>query len=105
MGAVHDFAVGMMSLRMGGANMPKIVSRYLGETYSKVFSGMMVLLLLLCVTVFINVPANLIDKMMFPDMSFFWWIVSAIFVYYILATLFPVDKSSAASTPSSARFW
>ena len=92
MGAVHDFAVGMMSLRMGGANMPKIVGRYLGEAYSKVFSGMMVLLLLLCVTVFINVPANLIDKMMFPDMSFFWWAVSAIFVYYILATLFPVDK-------------
>ena len=56
MGAVHDFAVGMMSLRMNGANMPKIVGRYLGEGYSKVFSGAMIGLLLLCVTVFINVP-------------------------------------------------
>ena len=92
MGAVHDFAVGMMSLRMNGANMPKIVGKYLGEGYSKVFSGAMVGLLLLCVTVFINVPANLIDKMIAQDVSYFWWAVSAIFVYYVLATLFPVDK-------------
>ena len=92
MGAVHDFAVGMMSMRMNGANMPKIVGRYLGEGYSKVFSGAMVGLLLLCVTVFINVPASLLDKMMFPETPFFWWAVSAIFVYYIIATLFPVDK-------------
>lgn len=92
MGAVHDFAVGMMSIRMNGANMPKIVGRYLGEGYSKVFSGAMVGLLLLCVTVFINVPASLLDKMMFPNTPFFWWAVSVIFVYYIIATLFPVDK-------------
>jgi len=92
MGAVHDFAVGMMSLRMGGANMPKIVGRYLGEGYSKIFSGAMVGLLLLCVTVFINVPASLMDKMMFPDTSVFWWAVALIFAYYIVATLFPVDK-------------
>jgi carbon starvation protein CstA len=92
MGAVHDFAVGMMSVRMNGANMPKIVDRYLGKAYSTVFSWAMVALLLLCVTVFINVPANLLDKMAFPDVPFFWVAVSVIFVYYIAATLFPVDK-------------
>lgn len=92
MGAVHDFAAGMMSLRMNGANLPKIVERYLGRTYTAVFSWVMVALLLLCVTVFINVPANLIDRTILPGIPFFWWAVAAIFAYYVAATLFPVDK-------------
>ena len=92
MGAVHDFAGGMMSLREGGANLPKIVRKYLGSGYASVFSWVMVVLLLLVVAVFINVPANLIDKTVFPDISFFWWAVGIIFAYYIAATLFPVDK-------------
>lgn len=92
MGAVHDFAGGMMSLREGGANLPKIVRKYLGGAYASVFSWVMVVLLLLVVAVFINVPANLIDKNVFPDMSFFWWAVGIIFAYYVAATLFPVDK-------------
>lgn len=92
MGAVHDFAGGMMSLREGGANLPKIVRKYLGNVYALAFSWVMVVLLLLVVAVFINVPANLIDKTVFPDIPFFWWAVVIIFVYYIAATLFPVDK-------------
>lgn len=92
MGAVHDFVGGMMSLREGGANLPKIVRKYLGSKYAGGFSWVMVVLLLLVVAVFINVPANLIDKTVFPDVSFFWWAVGIIFAYYIAATLFPVDK-------------
>ncbi len=92
MGAVHDFAAGMMSLRMNGANLPKIVRDLLGAKYSAVFSWIMVVLLLLVVAVFINVPANLIDKTVFPETTFFWPAVVAIFLYYIAATLFPVDK-------------
>lgn len=92
MGAVHDFAAGMMSLRMNGANLPKIVREMLGARYARVFSWMMVLLLLLVVAVFINVPANLIDKAVLPDVQVFWPVVVAIFIYYIAATLFPVDK-------------
>jgi carbon starvation protein CstA len=52
----------------------------------------MLVLLLLVVAVFINIPANLIDRTLFPSISFFWWAVAVIFVYYIVATLFPVDK-------------
>ena len=92
MGAVHDFAAGMMSLRMDGANLPKIVERNLGRAYSTVFSWVMLLLLLLVVAVFINVPANLIARTLFPESSVFWWAVGGIFAYYIAATLFPVDK-------------
>ena len=92
MGAVHDFAGGMMSLRNNGANLPKLVRKYLGNAYATVFSWVMAILLLLVVAVFINVPANLIDKTVLPSISFFWWAVGIIFVYYIAATLFPVDK-------------
>ena len=92
MGAVHDFAGGMMSIRNGGANLPKLVRKYLGGTYATVFSWIMTVLLLLVVAVFINVPANLVDKTVFPSFSFFWWAVGIIFAYYTAATLFPVDK-------------
>lgn len=92
MGAVHDFVAGMMSLRSDGANLPKIVEDTLGRAYSKVFSWVMLVLLLLVVAVFINVPANLIDGTFFPETPFFWWAVGAIFAYYIAATLLPVDR-------------
>jgi carbon starvation protein CstA len=52
---------------------------------------MMMVLLLLVVAVLINVPANLIDKQWFPGVSVFWAAVAAIFAYYIVATVFPVD--------------
>ena len=37
MGAVHDMAAGMMSIRDNGANLPKIVQTNLGKTYNVVF--------------------------------------------------------------------
>jgi len=92
MGAVHDFLAGMMSTRRGGANLPKLVTEFLGKGYSAVFSWVMVVLLLLCVTVFINVPAKIIDAQWFPNVPLFWVAVGAIFLYYVAATLFPVDK-------------
>lgn len=92
MGAVHDYLAGMMSLRHGGANLPRLVEISLGRRYARVFSQLLVVLLLLVVAVFINVPANLIDKTWLPNIPFFWPAVVLIAGYYIAATLFPVDK-------------
>ena len=92
MGAVHDYLAGMMSMRMNGANMPRMVRENLGSGYARAFTWFLMLLLLLVVAVFVNVPANLIDKQWFPDLSFFWWAAVLIFVYYVIATLFPVDQ-------------
>ncbi len=99
MGAVHDFLGGMMSVRMNGANLPKIIRTYLGKGYASIFAWFMIGLLLLVVAVFINVPATLIDKSWLPSIPFFWWAVGIIFAYYILATLFPVDKIIGAIYP------
>lgn len=90
-GATHDFIAGMMSLRYGGANLPLLTRKTMGKTYANAFSVFMVLLLLLVVAVFINVPASLIDGN-FQGHSLFWPVVGAIFAYYVAATLFPIDK-------------
>lgn len=95
-GATHDFLAGMMSMRSKGANLPVIVKDNLGKTYYAIFSFFMCFLLLLVVAVFINIPANLFKGMDLisgvSDSKVFWWAVVVIFVYYIVATMFPIDK-------------
>lgn len=98
-GATHDFLAGMMSLRDHGANLPKIIRDNLGLGYSKVFSWFTIILLLLVVAVFINVPAALCDTLVMPNTNAFWLFVGIIFAYYIAATLFPVDKIIGAIYP------
>ena len=70
MGAVHDMAAGMMSIRDNGANLPKIVQTNLGKTYNVVFEWFMVILLLLVVAVFINTPAQLINTTAYLERIF-----------------------------------
>jgi len=97
-GATHDFIGGMMSLRDNGANLPKLIRTTLGRHYANVFQWFMVVLLLLVVAVFINIPAHLAADLCPADstgvcgISWFWSFVVLIFLYYIAATLFPVDK-------------
>ena len=62
-GATHDMLAGMMSLRKNGANLTTLVQDNLGKVYYNIFSWFMVVLLLLVVAVFVNIPANLIDGM------------------------------------------
>ena len=95
-GAVHDFLAGIISIRNNGCNLPKIVEDNLGKHYARFFNAFMSLLLLLVVAVFINVPAALF-KPLFKNVdvepnTIFWIAVAIIFIYYVVATLFPVDK-------------
>lgn len=90
-GSVHDFVSGMMTLRHNGANLPALIKMTTGRWFYWLFSIFMVLLLLLVVAVFINIPAKLIDGF-WPSTALFWTAVGCIFLYYIAATLFPVDK-------------
>ena len=92
-GATHDFLGGMMSLRRNGANLPALIRENLGNKVYYAFSIFVSLLLLLVVAVFINIPANLIDGLDgVANTKHFWIAVICIFIYYIAATLFPVDK-------------
>lgn len=97
-GAVHDFVAGMMSLRNDGANLPRLLRITTGQGFYRFFSVFMIFLLLLVVAVFINIPAQLVAGMLPESFSAlhpafgFWAAAVVIFLYYIAATLFPVDK-------------
>jgi carbon starvation protein CstA len=43
-------------------------------------------------TVFISAPASMIDDLIGKDLNMFTLIVLAIFAYYIIATVLPIDK-------------
>lgn len=98
-GAMHDYMSGMLSSRKEGAGMPELVGLYLGEGAKKVMLVFSVLLLVMIGAVFVLSPASLLASM-FGSVeslngtalsSVLVWIV-VIFVYYLFATLLPVDK-------------
>lgn len=92
MGAVHDYVAGMMSMRHNGANLTELVRLTAGKKLYRIFSVFLVLALLLVVAVFINIPARLVAGFFDNSNPVFFWSVVGIFVYYICATMFPVDK-------------
>ena len=97
-GATHDYLSGMLSIRNGGANLPELIGKYLGSVSKRVMLVFSVFLLLMVGAVFVYSPASLMQKLCmdsipsveFLSSSTFWIIV--IFVYYIIATMMPIDK-------------
>ncbi|MCM1094086.1 MAG: carbon starvation protein A [Lachnospiraceae bacterium] len=90
-GAVHDFLSGEISIRMGGASLPEIVGSQLGNGVKQLMRGFSLMLMVLVGAVFVLTPAGLIAGMTPDWMNVTFWI-AAIFIYYILATLLPIDK-------------
>lgn len=90
-GAVHDFFSGALSIRNGGESLPEIIGRYLGENTKKVMGVFTIILMILVGAVFVSGPAELIAGMTPDWMDPLFWII-IIFLYYILATILPVDK-------------
>jgi carbon starvation protein CstA len=95
-GAVHDYLSGMLSLRNGGANLPEIAGKYLGNGIKKVMLCFIVLLLVLVGAVFVYSPAIILGDIAGmagsgTTTSMMIWVV-IIVVYYLIATLLPIDK-------------
>lgn len=109
-GAVHDYLSGMLSLRRGGVSLPEIVGDELGNGVKQLMRIFSLFLLILVGAVFVINPAELItgiftqyvadDNGVMPMwvqsltniMPLTWWFIVLVFVYYLLATLLPVDK-------------
>ena len=102
MGAMHDFIAGVISLKRNGLSLPEIIGEYLGggtRTFMRIFS---VLLMVLVGAVFMSQPAELIaSNISLPSLevtafgSTTWElfaVLAVILLYYILATLLPIDK-------------
>ena len=88
-GAVHDYLSGMLSIRHGGAGYPDLVGTYLGQGTKKVMLVFSILLLVMVGAVFVYSPSIILSGM--TGWSMMIWI-GVIFVYYIIATLLPIDK-------------
>lgn len=90
-GAVHDFVSGVVSIRSGGASLPEIVGNELGVSIKQVMRVFSVLLLVLVGAVFISTPASIINGLTAGHLNEWFWI-AVIFIYYLLATMLPIDK-------------
>jgi len=112
-GAVHDFLIGFMSIRNKGAGLPELITVYLGKRARHLATFLTLALLILLGTVFVKGPAMLLVELLPADTVGQWlggsataflhgsfagqsiWlllVILAIFTYYILATLLPIDK-------------
>lgn len=98
-GAVHDYLSGMLSVRKDGYGLPEMVGIYLGNRVRALMLVFSVILLIMVGAVFVLSPAALLSNM-FGGIEMFNGTVMAnlvtwiliIFVYYLIATLLPVDK-------------
>ncbi len=92
-GAVHDYMSGMLSLRHGGVGYPELVGDYLGPRTKKVMLAFSVLLLMMVGTVFVYSPAVILGDIAGDNTptAFMIW-AGIIFLYYVVATLLPIDK-------------
>ncbi len=92
-GAVHDFLSGMLSLRNDGAGLPELIGKYLGKGARTVMLCFSILLLVLVGAVFVYSPAVILKDLAGngTNVAFMVW-AGVIFVYYIVATMLPIDK-------------
>ena len=90
-GAVHDYMSGMISSRHDGMSIAELSGTYLGKAAKLVMRVFSVVLLVLCGTVFVTSPAGLLSRLTPDWMNATFWAV-VILVYYLLATLLPIDK-------------
>ncbi len=90
-GAVHDYMSAMISSRNKGASIAELSGTYLGKAAKWIMRIFSVVLLVLCGTVFVTSPAGLLDKLTPDWMNGTFWAV-IILIYYLLATLMPIDK-------------
>lgn len=102
MGAAHDFIAGVISLRHDGASLPETAGVYLGNGMKIVMRLFSAGLMILVGAVFLSQPASLVaNRLDIPALEgiafggFSWLlliVLGVILIYYIAATLLPVDK-------------
>ncbi|PID00391.1 MULTISPECIES: carbon starvation protein A [unclassified Sporosarcina] len=88
-GAVHDYFSGMLSLKHGGAQFPKIVGEYLGDVARRLINVISVVLMVLVAAAFTAGPAQLISSI--TPLSFIVSLI-LIFAYFVLAAILPINK-------------
>ena len=95
-GAMHDYMSGMICLRDGGSQMPDMIKKYSNKGIYTVYNIFLCILLLLVGAVFVYTPGDIAATQVFmrsgaaTDWAT-WVIYGVIFLYYLVATVFPID--------------
>ncbi|AHF06472.1 carbon starvation CstA family protein [Desulfitobacterium metallireducens] len=95
-GSMHDYFSGMISMRNGGAQMPRLIKKYLGDNVIKVYNFFLWILMFLVGVVFVYTPGDLVVTQIIGQKAAVenpttWIVYGVIFAYYLAATLFPID--------------
>ena len=90
-GAVHDYLTGMISERNKGASIAELSGIYLGRGAKYAMRIFSVILLVLVGTVFVTSPAALLAELTPEFFGTSFW-TAIILIYYVIATLMPIDK-------------
>lgn len=97
-GGVHDYFAGMLSIRNNGAQITGLIQKYLGQNAFRIFMVIVSIMLLLLATVFVYTAGDLFAERFFGVKELVitnpYVLMSyvAILLYFIIATLFPIDK-------------
>ncbi len=97
-GGVHDYFAGMLSMRNRGVQITGLIHKYLGKKAFKVFMVIVSIMLLLLATVFVYTAGDLFVERFFGIKEFVITnpiVLGAyvvILLYFVFATLFPIDK-------------
>ena len=90
-GAVHDYFSGMISSRNNGDSIVKLSRKYLGKAMEIIMRIFSILLLVLVTAVFVVSPSSLLESLTGGKVFAWIWMI-IILIYYLLSTLFPIDK-------------
>jgi carbon starvation protein CstA len=92
-GATHDYFCGMLSLRNDGITIAELVGKYLGKNSKYIMRVFSVVLLIFVGVVFVYTPAQVLNVLIDPNNeSVFTATLMIIMIYYICATILPIDK-------------
>lgn len=96
-GSMHDYFSGMICTRDGGTQMPDMIKKYTNQAVYWLYDVFICILLLLVGAVFIYTPGDIAATQVFgfsgsPTAVSTWVIYAIIFIYYLIATVFPIDK-------------
>lgn len=97
-GGVHDYFAGMLSVRNNGMQITGLIHKYLGRNAFKIFMVIVSVMLLLLAAVFVYTAGDLFLERFFGIKEFaitnpiVLGSYLVILLYFIIATLFPIDK-------------
>ena len=90
-GAVHDYFSGMLSSRNNGDSIVNLSRKYIGKVFGVFVRIFSIVLLILITAVFVVSPSALLTSLTNGYVAPWIWMI-IILAYFLLSTLFPIDK-------------